>query len=265
VLRVAGVFKRNEPNISEEKLLFRALRDSNYPKIAQVDLPIFNGLLGDLFPSVEIPRKADESFEKIIQEECIATGLTPDPSFMLKVVQLGELLVIRHCVFIMGPPGAGKTTTYKTLARSNDKAGNKTTLQDLDPKTVSTKELYGYTNQTTKEWKNGLFSHYMQYFSEEMTDGAPKWIILDGDLDANWIESMNSVMDDNKLLTLATTAALSSRTICASFLGICALPHPPQFPEPVFYTFLMIAVHKEPPIQSPGFKSLPKKTPSARP
>jgi dynein heavy chain len=86
--------------------------------------------------------------------------------------------------------------------------GQKTTCQDLNPKVVGTRDLYGYTNLTTKEWKNGLMSHYMQVFSEEMTDGNPKWIILDGDLDANWIESMNSVMDDNKLLTLANNGRI---------------------------------------------------------
>lgn len=54
VLVVAGTFKRAEPNISEEALLFRALRDFNYPKIAEVDLGIFNGLLSDIFPGIEI-------------------------------------------------------------------------------------------------------------------------------------------------------------------------------------------------------------------
>jgi len=101
----------------------------------------------------------------------------------------------------MGPPGCGKSSTWKVLAKAMDKAGTKTDWVDMNPKVVSTKDLYGYM-LPSKEWKDGLFSKLMRTNSES-EDGKNKWIILDGDLDANWIESMNSVMDDNKILTLA--------------------------------------------------------------
>lgn len=114
---------------------------------------------------------------------------------------MSELLEIRHCVFILGPPASGKSTVWKILAKSNDKFDKKTTYRDINPKVISTKDFYGY-NLPSKEWKDGLMSNTMRTMGD-MPDTNTKWIILDGDLDANWIESMNSVMDDNKLLTLA--------------------------------------------------------------
>ena len=68
VLVVAGTFKRGEPDVDEFALLMRALRDFNLPKIAFADLDIFAGLLGDLFPGINIPRKRDIKFEKIIED-----------------------------------------------------------------------------------------------------------------------------------------------------------------------------------------------------
>ena len=49
----------------ESDVLFRALRDFNIPKILSQDMVIFTGLLQDLFPAVDPPRKRDIEFEKV--------------------------------------------------------------------------------------------------------------------------------------------------------------------------------------------------------
>lgn len=184
-------------------MLLRALRDFNTPKITADDMAIFTGLLNDLFPGIDVPRTRDMKFEGIIEEVVKEAELNPDDEFILKIVQLGELMAIRHCTFVMGPPGAGKSSTWKMLAKANDKDGRKTTVEDLNPKVTSTNELYGVVLLATREWKDGLLSKKLRDLGQ-INDTNPKWLILDGDLDANWIESMNSVMDDNKLLTLAS-------------------------------------------------------------
>ena len=58
-------------------------------------------------------------------------------------------------------------------------------------------------NPNPNPHQDGLLSSVMRDLANA-PDTNPKWIILDGDLDANWIENMNSVMDDNRLLTLAS-------------------------------------------------------------
>ena len=63
----------------------RALRDFNIPKIVTDDFPIFMGLIGDLFPALDVPRKRDLDFEKDIKQAIVDLKLQPEESFILKV------------------------------------------------------------------------------------------------------------------------------------------------------------------------------------
>lgn len=63
----------------------RALRDFNTPKIVTEDTNIFMGLIGDLFPALDVPRKRDLEFEKQIRQAAIDLKLQPEENFILKV------------------------------------------------------------------------------------------------------------------------------------------------------------------------------------
>lgn len=63
----------------------RALRDYNVPKIVTDDVPVFMGLIGDLFPALDVPRKKDLDFEKAVKEAAVDLKLQPEDSFILKV------------------------------------------------------------------------------------------------------------------------------------------------------------------------------------
>ena len=52
VLVMAGSLKRSSPDMSEALVLMRALRDMNLPKFVYDDVPLFLGLINDLFPGM---------------------------------------------------------------------------------------------------------------------------------------------------------------------------------------------------------------------
>lgn len=77
----------------------------------------------------------------------------------------------------------------------------------LNPKAQPLHELYGIMDPITRDWTDGVLSKLFREVNEPLPpskDGKSemRWIIYDGDVDALWVENMNSVMDDNKLLTL---------------------------------------------------------------
>ena len=203
VLVVAGALKRGDRGRPEDEVLMRALRDFNVPKIVTDDMPIFLGLIGDLFPAVDVPRARVPELEAMVKQSVLDLKLQAEESFCLKVVQLEELLNVRHSVFVIGNAGTGKTQILKALMKTYQNMKQKPVCVDLNPKAVTNDELFGVINPSTREWKDGLFSCIMRDIACISHDG-PKWILLDGDIDPMWIESLNTVMDDNKVLTLAS-------------------------------------------------------------
>uniref|UniRef100_A0A8C4YFM3 Dynein axonemal heavy chain 11 n=1 Tax=Gopherus evgoodei TaxID=1825980 RepID=A0A8C4YFM3_9SAUR len=203
VLVVAGSLKRGDKNRPEDQVLMRTLRDFNLPKIVTDDIPIFMGLISDLFPALDAPRRRDLQFEQMVKQSTLELHLQPEESFIFKVVQLEELLAVRHSVFVVGNAGTGKSKVLRTLNRTYVNMKQKLVWNDLNPKAVTTDELFGFIHHATREWKDGLFSSLLREQANITQDG-PKWIVLDGDIDPMWIESLNTVMDDNKVLTLAS-------------------------------------------------------------
>uniref|UniRef100_H2ZKB5 AAA+ ATPase domain-containing protein n=1 Tax=Ciona savignyi TaxID=51511 RepID=H2ZKB5_CIOSA len=203
VLVVAGSLKRSDKTRPEEQVLMRALRDFNIPKIVTDDMPVFMGLIGDLFPALDVPRKRDLDLEKMCRQAVHDLKLQAEDNFVLKLVQLDELLFVRHSVFVIGNAGTGKTQVLKSLMKCYQNMKRRPIWVDLNPKAVTNDELFGIINPATREWKDGLFSTVMRDLSN-VTHNGPKWIVLDGDIDPMWIESLNTVMDDNKVLTLAS-------------------------------------------------------------
>lgn len=87
VLVVAGSLKHADPERPEEQVLMRSLRDFNIPKIVTDDMPVFMGLIGDLFPALDVPRKWDLDFEAVVKEAVLELWLQPEDNFVLKVRQ----------------------------------------------------------------------------------------------------------------------------------------------------------------------------------
>jgi len=208
VLRMSGKLKREEPNLDEDSLLMRALRDFNKPKIITIDWPIISRVIEDLFPTAKAEAKKDPQLEAAVKVDSKKSGLQDEDGFVLKCIQLAETIEVRHCCFIIGPAGSGKTETWRVLSRAMTSIGQETVYEIINPKAFTSRELYGsYTK--AGDWKDGVISSVMRRMSKNLEPYTKdsikfKWMVLDGDVDPDWIESMNSVMDDSKILTLVS-------------------------------------------------------------
>ena len=228
VLSSAGTLKRNHLDWGEDVILMKAMKDLNMPKFIKDDSILFEGLLKDLFPDLEqdVPEKGGDTVREIMKN----MGLKVLDGQVTKVLQMYEVMNIRHCTMICGPPMSGKSIIIDILRNVFQKFKNIDNMVSylINPKAQSVPRLFGKKNEISDDFEIGILSNIFQIANTPLPNNGKselRWIILDGDVDPLWIEKLNSVMDDSKQLTLENKDRILMQSYCSMLVEAYNIHH----------------------------------------
>lgn len=196
----------------ERDVLLSSVCDTLVPKLVAEDLPLLQSLLSGVFTGATIKQIEATELRSMMKQVCKEHKLCATDAFVEKALQLYLVQDIRHGIMLVGPSGSGKSSVIQCLIEAMERVdGQQGVLYTIDPKAISKEQLFGSLDNTTNEWTDGIFTHIIRQIYNDVRGESNRrhWIVFDGDVDPEWAENLNSVLDDNKLLTLPTGDRLS--------------------------------------------------------
>ena len=193
---------------SEDLIVLSAVIDVNLPKFNSNDIPLFMGITQDLFPGIEPPTSDYGPLIPMIKSVARRRGLQTTKEFIGSTLQLYETVQVRHGLMVVGQAYSGKTSCIQCLQQAMTEIKQedypaKVNTYTLNPKSVASTQLFGSFDPNTHEWTDGVLAIIYRNVSKDLC-GDMNWIVFDGPVDTLWIESMNTVLDDNKKLCLVS-------------------------------------------------------------
>ena len=195
--------KAASPDENEEALLMRALQDVNVPKFLAPDLPLFAGILTDVFPGIERPQFDYGPLITALTDSILEKNLQPIQIFIRKNIELYEMICVRHGLMVVGPTGGGKSSNIRVLQSALTKLKTKgikgeryekTRIYHLNPKSIKMGQLYGAFDENTHEWQDGILCVLIRMCIKEDNSNL-KWMLFDGPVDAIWyITQFNRIL-----------------------------------------------------------------------
>lgn len=213
VLATSGTLKRIQLSNNsledletwEASIILQCLRETVAPKLVAEDTQIMLGIEQALFPKIVYKGSHTPELEASIRAYADKNGFNESFEWMAKVLQLYQFQKIHHGIMLVGSAGCGKSSVWKTLLNALQEIEKVDCVFHLiDPKVMSKEQLFGSLDSTTREWNDGIFTSILRRTVDNLRGEGQKrhWIVFDGDVDPEWAENLNSVLDDNKILTL---------------------------------------------------------------
>uniref|UniRef100_A0A7M5UV62 Cytoplasmic dynein 2 heavy chain 1 n=1 Tax=Clytia hemisphaerica TaxID=252671 RepID=A0A7M5UV62_9CNID len=185
----------------EKNLVVQALRLNTLSKLTFSDCKRFDALIQDVFPGINFQDVEYTTLREALRDAMKELGLIESKVQIKKALELYEQMRQRMGVVVVGPSGSGKTCLWKVLMAAMAKIGQTVIKYTMNPKAMPRTQLLGHIDMDTREWSDGVLTNAARQVVREPLE-VQSWIICDGDIDPEWIESLNSVLDDNRLLTM---------------------------------------------------------------
>ncbi|KAI3379827.1 hypothetical protein SNEBB_009342 [Seison nebaliae] len=214
-----NVNNSNWMKISETKIIVESINDLNRSKLTENDERQMRELIEQVFSvekqeMVEMMENKEEAklFEKI-PEIFHKFELVETEKQVERIQMIYKQMNVRHGIMLVGDSNTSKSTTRKILFELI-RSSNQMDIEEIviNPKSWNLDELYGCKNDKTGEWNHGIFPSCLQECANVENNVKKKnekeirfLLTLDGPIDTLWVETLNSCLDDSKVLCLANS------------------------------------------------------------